>query len=218
MLKELCGIQYLERKPNQISEKPRLMLLIHGYGSNEEDLFSFSEAFPDDFYVVSVRGIHSLAVGMYAWYEINFLDAGKFNNIPQGLESRDKLVRFIDEFTEKENCDKNEVWICGFSQGAILSYSIALNFPDRIRHVAILSGYPEDEFIGSIDSGKDYSKLDFYISHGTVDPVIPIEWAEKGKPLLDGLNIKNEYHEYHQGHGLNPQNYTDFMKWVERGN
>lgn len=214
MLKELNGINYLERKAN--SEKPKLMLLIHGYGSNEEDLFSFSDAIPTDFHVVSVRGLHTLAPGAYAWYEINFLDAGKFNNIPQGLESRDKLVQFIDEFCEKENCDKNDVWLCGFSQGAILTYSIALNFPDKLSHAGILSGYPENEFIGEIDASKDYSKLDFFISHGTADPVIPVEWAKNGKPLLDKLNIKNQYHEYYQGHGLNPDNYRDFMSWIEK--
>lgn len=216
MLKELAGIQYLERKPKTKIENPKLMLLIHGYGSNEEDLFSFSDAIPDDFFVVSVRAPHTLSFGMYAWYEINFLDAGKFNNIPQGIESRDRLIRFIDEFVRIENCNKEKVWICGFSQGAILSYSIALNFPEKVKYIGILSGYPENEFIGKIDAKKDYSNLDFYISHGTADPVIPIEWARKGKSLLDNLKIKNEYHEYYQGHGLNPENYTDFMKWIKK--
>ena len=213
MLKELNGIKYLERKSKV--EKPKLMLLIHGYGSNEEDLFSFADAMPEDFFVVSVRALHTLAPGSYAWYEINFLDAGKFNNILQGIESRDRLVKFIDEIVEKENLDKDDIWSCGFSQGAILSYSISLNFPEKIRHTGILSGYPEDQFIGEINPSKDYSKLDFFISHGTADPVIPVEWARKGKPLLDSLNIKNEYHEYYQGHGLNQENYTDFMKWIE---
>ncbi|MDD3457913.1 MAG: phospholipase [Weeksellaceae bacterium] len=213
-MKELAEIQYLERRPKVNTQNPKLMLLIHGYGSNEEDLFGFADAFPDDFHVVSLRATHTLSPGMYAWYEINFLDSRKFNNIPQGIESRNKLVKFIDEFIQKENCDKENVWICGFSQGAILSYSIALNYPEKVKHISILSGYPEKEFIGEINHQKDFSKLNFFISHGTEDPVIPVEWARKGKPLLDRLNIQYQYNEYYQGHGLNQQNYNDFMNWV----
>lgn len=214
-MKELAGIQYLERKPKITDNKPQLILLIHGYGSNEQDLFSFADELPDSFFVVSVRGLYDLAPGMYSWYEINFLDAGKFNNTIQGIESRNRLVNFISEFVEKENCDAENVWLCGFSQGAILSYSIGLNFPEKVSHIACLSGYPESEFIGEINSGKDFSKLDFFVSHGTEDPVIPVEWARKGKVLLNKLKIKNDYHEYQQGHGLNQQNFNDFLNWLK---
>lgn len=213
-MKELIGINYLERKPRKDLDKNPLLLLIHGYGSNEEDLFSFAEDIPDEFHVVSVRGIYTLSVGMYAWYEIDFVNMQKFNNVPQAIESRNKLVEFIDEITTQENLDKENVTVFGFSQGAILSYSIAMNYSDKIKNIACLSGYPEMDFIGEINTEKDYSKLNFYISHGTDDMVIPIEWAQKGKPFLDNLNIKNEYHEYRSGHGLVPQNYFDLMKWL----
>ena len=154
---------------------------------------------------------------MYAWYEINFVDMEKFNNVPQGIESRDKLVDFIDAITTQENLDKENVWLCGFSQGAILSYSIALNYPNKIKHIACLSGYPEQNFIGETDVNRDYSNLDFFISHGLEDMVIPIEWARKGKPFLEELGIQNEYHEYRSGHGIAPQNYWDLMAWMKKG-
>lgn len=214
-MKELNGINYLERKPRKLLDKNPLLLLIHGYGSNEEDLFSFAEDIPDEFHIISVRGIYTLSFGMYGWYEIDFVNMQKFNNVPQGIDSRNELVEFIDEITSSENLDRENVFVFGFSQGAILSYSIALNFPDKIKNIACLSGYPELDFIGEINPEKDYSKLNFFISHGTDDMVIPVEWARKGKPLLDGLNIKNEYHEYRSGHGLVPQNYFDLMKWLK---
>src|SRR5690606_17704840 len=126
-MKTLAGIQYLERKPRKILKKNPLLLLIHGYGSNEEDLFGFAEDLPDEFHVVSVRGIHTLSPGMYAWYEIDFVNMQKFNNVPQAIESRENLVKFIDEITTSENLSKENVTVIGFSQGAILSYSMALN-------------------------------------------------------------------------------------------
>lgn len=215
-MKELIGINYLERKPKKTLDKNPLILLIHGYGSNEEDLFSFADDLPDEFHVISVRALFTLSFGMYGWYEIDFVNMQKFNNIPQGIESRNKLMKFIDEIVKLENLDAGNIWLCGFSQGAILSYGIALNHPEKVKFVACLSGYPEKDFIGEIDQNKDYSNLDFFISHGTEDAVIPIEWARMGKPLLDDLKIKNEYHEYRAGHGIAPQNYYDLMSWMKQ--
>lgn len=215
-MKELNGINYLERKPRKVLDKNPLLLLIHGYGSNEQDLFSFTNDIPDEFHVVSVQGIHTLSFGMYAWYEIDFVNMQKFNNVPQAIESRNKLVEFIETITSQENLDKENVTVFGFSQGAILSYSIALNFPEKVKNIACLSGYPEVDFIGEINPEKDFSKLNFFISHGIEDMVIPIEWAQKAKPFLDELSINNEYYEYRSGHGLVPQNYFDLMKWLEK--
>ncbi len=214
-MNQLNGINYLELKPSIQLEQNPLLLLIHGYGSNEEDLFSFADDLPAEFHVISVQGIHVLAPGMYGWYEIDFVNMEKFNNVPQGIESRNKLVEFIDEITTKENLDKENVWLCGFSQGAILSYALALNFPEKVRHIACLSGYPEPNFIGELNLQLDYSNLDFFISHGIDDMVIPVEWGRRGKSLLDELGIKNEYHEYRSGHGIVPQNYWDLMSWMK---
>ena len=214
-MKKLNGIYYLERKPKKTLNKNPLILLIHGYGSNEEDLFSFAGDLPDEFHVISVRALHTLSFGMYGWYEIDFVNMQKFNNVPQGLDSRNKLVAFIDEIVKSENLDAENVWLCGFSQGAILSYGIALNHPEKVKFVACLSGYPEKDFIGEIDKSKDYSKLDFFISHGTEDAVIPVDWARMAKPFLDDLKIKNKYQEYRAGHGIAPQNYWDLMNWMK---
>ena len=63
---------------------------------------------------------------------------------------------------------------------------------------------------------QDYSKLDFFISHGSVDQVIPSEWAKKAPLFLNELNIKNSYKEYPVGHGVAPQNFFDFKKWIEK--
>lgn len=217
MMKELNEIKYLERKPRVQLEKNPLILLIHGYGSNEADLFSFAEDLPDEFHVISVRALHTLGPGSFAWYSIDFINMEKFNDVPQGIESRDRLIEFIDAITTQENLDKENVWLCGFSQGAILSYSIAINYPEKVKNVAILSGYPEPNFIGEeVEIKPEFKHLNFFVSHGTDDMVIPIEWARNGKPMLDTLEIKNEYHEYRSGHGIAPQNYWDLIAWMKK--
>ena len=63
---------------------------------------------------------------------------------------------------------------------------------------------------------NDFSKLSFFISHGTVDQVIPFEWARKNPEVLNLLKVSNEYHEYNVGHGVAPQNFYDFKDFLEK--
>ena len=101
----------------------------------------------------------------------------------------------------------------GFSQGAILSYALSLNFPNKIQHVIALSGYLNKELIPN-DIDQKIS-TDYYISHGSVDQVIPVEWARNTSPFLETLKLQNEYSEYPVGHGVSPQNFFSFKKWIE---
>jgi len=136
-------------------------------------------------------------------------------DIEQATASRDALVNFIDAIVKQEKLDAANVFIAGFSQGAILSYSIALNYPDKVKNVMILSGYPEYKIIGDFDQNKDFSHLNFFVSHGTEDVILPIEAGRLGEGLLKELNIKNEYHEYRSGHGIDRQNYFDLMDFIK---
>ncbi|RLZ12822.1 alpha/beta hydrolase [Faecalibacter macacae] len=215
-MKELNGIQYIERKPVVETENPQLFLLIHGYGSNEQDLFSFTPDLPETAHVVSVRARYDIQFGGFAWYDISFENNEKYMDIDQAIESRECLVSFIDAIVAQENLDAKNVFIAGFSQGAILSYSIALNYPEKVKNVMILSGYPEYKIIGDFDQSKDFSHLNFFVSHGTEDVILPIEAGRLGEGLLNQLNIKNEYHEYRSGHGIDRQNYFDLMDFIKK--
>ena len=58
------------------------------------------------------------------------------------------------------------------------------------------------------------SNLKFFISHGTDDQVVPVDWGRKAKPFLDNLGANAVYHEYRMGHGISPQNFHDFKEWI----
>ena len=66
------SLHYIVREPKQATENPPLLILLHGYGSNEQDLFSFAEELPDNLLIVSAQAPHSMEFGAYAWYAINF--------------------------------------------------------------------------------------------------------------------------------------------------
>ena len=65
-------LHYLMRGPKVASAKPPLLLLLHGVGSNEADLFSFADQLPDEYLVVSARAPITLGPESYAWYQVDF--------------------------------------------------------------------------------------------------------------------------------------------------
>lgn len=209
-------LHHLIREPKIKLDKNPLLLLLHGYGSNEEDLFSFASELPEEYYVVSVRAPYELGYGSYAWYAINFdADENKFSDVPQAQQSRDLIANFIDELIANYPIDAAKVTLIGFSQGTILSYAIALSYPEKIQRVVAMSGYLNTEMAIPNFENKDFSRLKIFASHGTVDQVVPVDWARKAAPALTKLGIEVVYKEYPIGHGVAPQNFYDFKNWLQ---
>ena len=209
------SLAYQIREPKVKADKNPLLLLLHGYGSNEADLFSFAEELPDEYYVVSARAPYDLQYGSYAWYAINFdADQNKFSDHDQAVISRDLVVNFIDELLANYPIDASNVTLIGFSQGSILSYAVALSYPEKIQRVVAMSGYLNIEMAKLGYEQNDFSNLKIFSSHGTVDQVVPVEWARKAAPVLLQLGIDVVYKEYPIGHGISPQNFYDFKNWL----
>lgn len=208
------SLHYIVREPKTSNANPPLLILLHGYGSNEQDLFSFAEELPDDLLIVSARAPHDMGYGGYAWYAINFDSVnGKFSDLVQATKSVDKIASFIDEIKEKYNTNPDKTFLLGFSQGAILSYALSFKYPNKVQHVVALSGYINEELLPTEINNS--ITTDYYISHGTVDQVLPIDWARKAPILLKNFNLNNEYSEYPVGHGVAPQNFYSFKSWIE---
>ena len=210
----MSELHYIVRTPKITSENPPLLLLLHGYGSNEEDLFSFAEELPDELLIVSPQAPLSMGFGSYAWYSINFDEInGKFSDLKEAKESIDKISLFIDTIKKKYQTHPNKTFLLGFSQGAILSYALSFFHPNNIQHVLALSGYINTELLPENISSE--IRTDYYCSHGTVDQVLPVAWARNSKPFLDALKLNTVYSEYNVGHGVAPQNFYSFKKWIE---
>ncbi|WP_372917031.1 alpha/beta hydrolase [Salegentibacter sp.] len=211
------SLQHLIRKPAVISKETPLLIMLHGYGSDENDLFSFAEELPGELLILSVRATYPMQPYGNAWYAIHWDNTnGKFSDDKQAIESRDRIANFIDEAVEEYGVDRNNVNLLGFSQGSILSYAVALSYPEKVRNIIALSGYINQEILKPGYENKDFSNLDFYCSHGSQDQVIPVEWARKNKPFLEKLGIKNQYSEFPVGHGVAPQNFFEFKSWLEK--
>lgn len=209
-------LEYITRKPSKPStSKAPLIILLHGYGSNEEDLFSFAEEIPEEYFIVSAKAPIAMQPYGNAWYHITIDGDGVKSSDNEGArESRDIIAQFIDEIVAEYDVDKHNVTLLGFSQGTILSYAVALTYPEKVKNVIGLSGYINEEII-DLKSNPSYAHLNIYNSHGTVDQVIPVDAARKTPGYLKNIGIESTLSEFPVGHGVHPTNFYEFKEWLQ---
>lgn len=203
-------------RPARLISKPGpALFMLHGYGSNEEDLFSFAHELPEDLNIFSLRAPYSLDSFGHAWYAIDFsASRGKWNDVEQAIASRDLVLETIDRAIETYSLDPGRISLLGFSQGSILSYALALSYPSRIKSVIALSGYLDPAMLPPDFASNDLGSLDLYASHGETDMVIPVSWARNTSEFLKELGVEHQYEEYPVGHGVCPENLHSFREWM----
>lgn len=217
MTTKQLSLHHIIKAPIGQTEKAPVLFMFHGYGSDENDLFSFASELPEELFIISVRAPYAMQPYGNAWYAINFdAEKGKFSDNEQAIESRDKIVNFIDEAIQNYPIDSKNITLLGFSQGTILSYSVALSHPEKIKNLVALSGYINLDIIEPNFKEKDFSNLSIYASHGSQDQVIPVDWARKAPELLSELNIEHKYSEFPVGHGVAPQNLMELKDWLDK--
>ncbi|MGK0377048.1 MAG: phospholipase/carboxylesterase [Patiriisocius sp.] len=217
MSKQTLQLAHNYQAPDGEKANAPIIFLLHGYGSNEDDLFSFAPELPKTHHIVALKAPLPLQPSGNAWYNIYF-EAGdnKFNDVPQAIASRELVVGVIDEAVEKYKANSKDVTLLGFSQGTILSFAIALSYPEKIKNVIGLSGYISEDMLKEGYEKNSFDYLNCYSSHGSADQVIPVQWAQKTKPFLKALGIDCKYSEFPVGHGVAPQNFLELMEWLEK--
>ena len=210
-------LDHIIRKPKVSVENAPALILLHGYGSDENDLFSFAEEMPEELFIISAKAPYPMQPYGNAWYAIHFdNENGKFSDDIQAIKSRDTIATFIDQVIENYPVDASKINLLGFSQGSILSYAVALTYPEKVDNVIALSGYINKEIFGQDYLKNDLSQLSFYCSHGSADQVIPVDWARRTKPFLENLGVDFTYSEFPVGHGVAPQNFFELKEWLKK--
>jgi len=211
------SLHHLSKAPTTKTDgKPPVIILLHGYGSDENDLFPFAEELPEKYHIISARAPHAMQPYGNAWYDIYIDAAGVKASDNEGAKaSRDLIATFIDEVVKEYDLDPFNVTLLGFSQGTILSYAVALTYPEKVKNIIGLSGYINEEII-DVKSAAAYKHLSFYNSHGSVDQVIPIDAARKTPPFLKELGIESTLSEFPVGHGVHPTNFYELRDWLAK--
>lgn len=206
---------HLIKKSCLVDAPSPLLIMAHGYGSNENDLFSFSRDLPDKLTIVSIRGDVNIQNIGYAWYDINIeFNGNKTYDIEKAIESRDKVADCIEKCTEIYNTDKNNVTLLGFSQGSILVNAVALTYPEKVKNVIAFSGVVDPNIISL--SSKSLKNLSFYISHGTLDQVLPYNLSKESLKFLEKNNLNFVFEDFPVGHGVSPENFKSMLSWLTK--
>jgi len=207
-------LEYLHQAPIETSENSPILFLIHGYGSYEGDLFSFAQYLPKNYHIIALRAPIVLAEGSYAWYTITFdEDMNKWSNDEEGIQSRDLIISNIEHHLKRLNSSKKNVDLLGFSQGAILSWSLGMSYPKSINRIMALSGF----YNPKLDQESSESKADLkcFSSHGIIDPVIPVAHTRIGIDRLREKGVSVAYKEYDAQHTISTDNFRDLLQWLQ---
>gem|GEM_PF-733289 len=149
----------------------------------------------------------------FTTYSKNYTRRFKGTNVFENIFSK-VLMQAIEEACRVYDLDARNITLLGFSQGSILSMAVALSYPKKIRNVIALSGYLNKDIIKEGYESEHHSMTHFYISHGSSDQVIPVEWARQTPVILDSIDVKYRYEEFPVGHGVSPQNFYSFREWL----
>jgi phospholipase/carboxylesterase len=205
---------HLVRQPAIEAGTPPLLLLLHGIGSNEHDLYGLAPFLDQRFLIISVRAPNTLGPGSYAWFDADFTPRGPVINPEQAEASRKTLITLLHEATTAYGADPERVYLMGFSQGAIMSASVALTQPELVAGAVLMSGRILPEILPLIASNEELTGLPFLVVHGTADMVLPISHGRASREFLSSLPVELTYHEYPMGHEVSQESLADVTTWL----
>lgn len=202
---------YLHKAPVMNAEKKPAIFLLHGLGSDENDLLQLVDSFSTQCHIFSLQGPIQHRPG-YAFY--TFEEEGKpnraiFDKVLKGIEA------FINDAIREYNLDEQHLYVVGFNQGAALAQSLAMVMGDAIHGTAALSGYLP-EFAALEYSKKTMESSKIFISHGEYDYDYPFEWAERAVRFFNDYGTNVTFKSYPVGHGVSEQNIQDLIAFLSQ--
>ncbi len=215
--KNTPSLVHLVREPVKAPPSaPPLLLLLHGVGSNEADLFSLAPYLDERFLIVSARAPVSMGAGAYGWFNIDFSPQGLIADVDQAQRSLKLLPGFIDELITTYMVNEGCIYLMGFSQGAMMSLALALTRPDKFAGVVVMSGRFPSEVLAQGVNQKALERLPVLVTHGVYDSVLPIEHGRAIRKNLAELPVELTYREYAMGHEVNLDSLKDASAWLSK--
>jgi phospholipase/carboxylesterase len=193
----------------------RLLVLLHGLGSNEEDLFSISPYLSPNYAVSSLRAPEPYEGGGFQWFPLNWTPEAIEIGIENALESRELIATTISDLQGEWDFDRDRTVVGGFSQGAIMSLAVALTHPDLVSAAMLLSGAPILPLFPS-EIPADIKRIQFLVQHGESDVVIPPELGRATADFLLHAGASPTYREYPMGHEVNSTSMEDAIRWLSQ--
>lgn len=206
-------LKYRTREPDGPPEGA--LVLIHGRGADENDLFPLFDALDPDRRLlgISPRGPLSLPPGGAHWYvvrQVGYPDPDTF------FPTFERLSGWLDASLAAHGIPIERTVLGGFSQGTVMSYALAFG-EGRPRPAGVLafSGFiPQVE--GFDLAVRDLRGFPVAIGHGTYDPVISVEFGREARRRLESAGADVAYRESPMPHGIDPGFVETLKPWLAR--
>ncbi|MCH7549826.1 MAG: prolyl oligopeptidase family serine peptidase, partial [Candidatus Krumholzibacteriota bacterium] len=152
-------LEHVSKAPENPGDDPSpAVVLIHGRGTNEQDLLPIAAQLPDELHVLSVRAPDRLQGG-YTWYELDLSAGGLHASQPHKDELRrslDLLSDFVEWAIEEYALDPERIGLLGFSQGSIMSLAALCEQPEAYSWIVALNGYLAESHEDSADEAREH--------------------------------------------------------------
>lgn len=180
------------------------MILLHGLGADEDDLFSYADVLPNEYRVLSVRGPHSSTGGGHAWMASG---QDRFG------ESVSALTAFARALPDAYDVDSDRIGLFGFSQGAKAALVALVEEPDLFAWAVSLNGFlprsHSDESVVQRARGKSV-----FVGVGEHDSVISPELGEETAEILSEAGLDVTFRSYPVGHAIADEEVEDVAEWL----
>jgi phospholipase/carboxylesterase len=198
------------------SEPEGALVLMHGRGADENDLFPLLEALDPQrrFVGATPRGPHSLPPGGAHWYMLGGIGTPERTTFDASYSA---LSEWLDGFLEEHGVPFDRLALGGFSQGGVMSYALGLG-RGRPRPAALTvfsSFIPRVEGF-ELDLSQPPPLPRVAIGHGTLDQVIGVEWGREAREVFEAAGADVLYRETPMYHQLDPAFVGEVSQWLER--
>jgi phospholipase/carboxylesterase len=209
-------IAYAVREPRVPSERPPLLVLLHGVGADEHDLLPLAPHLDPRLLVVSLRAPREYPVMGYSWFDIDWSTLPPAFDLAQAEESRAALCALVPELAKRHGTDPARTFLLGFSQGGAMALAVALTRPELLRGLVVHSGRLIPSLRDRAAPAAALGKLEALVVHGVEDPVLPIERGREIREFLEPLlGSRLVYAEHDAGHEVTPASLDDVASWLK---
>jgi phospholipase/carboxylesterase len=188
------------------------LVLFHGRGADELDLFPLLDAFDPERRLVGAtpRGPLALPPGGAHWYVLGGIGTPEARTF---FSSYEAASEWLDAFVAEAGLEFERVVLGGFSQGGVMTYSLGLGAgrPRPAGLIALSSFMPTVEGL-SLDLSAPLPPV--AIGHGTQDNVIGVEWGRRARATLEAAGADVLYRETPMFHQIDPDFIRAIADWL----
>jgi phospholipase/carboxylesterase len=185
--------------------------MLHGRTGDENSMWVFADKFPDDVSLVVPRAPHPASPRGYSWTPPGIQEEQRAG-LDDLRDSATAVVSMLDAFATQQEIRAEQFDVIGFSQGAALACSVALEHPHRIRRLAMLAGFVPRGAEGIIAS-QPLKGIPVFVAHGTQDELVAIDLAHKSMALLERAEAQLTYCEAQIGHKVSAACLRELQKF-----